>query len=255
MHFIAKLFCLLFLISTSSYSVATEDMGIPDFIAKYTINLAGIEAGELTRSLETQADGYRLFRSETQAKGIFAIFKPELVIETSLWQRVNERIQPSKYSYTKQGGRKDKFMYLDFDWDKHRLHIDDKKRPWSLKLKPKTMDKLVYQIALMTDLAADKKTFSYHIADGGKLKTYNITYLGTETISTPLGEITALKLTRERDRPKDRKTTLWCAPDLNYLPVKLEHIEKDGTVFTASLHELRGIDASSAFTNTHVMAK
>lgn len=233
--------------------MAAENIIIPDFSANYLVRLSGIEAGEQTRSLETASDGSRLFRSQTKATGIFSLFKPEIIVETSIWQHINHHVRPSRYSYVRQGGRKDKFMYLDFDWDAKQLHIDDKKRPWSLKLPEKTMDKLVYQIALMTDLAAEKKHFSYQIADGGKLKTYHIDHLGTETVSTALGDISTIKLTRKRDRPKDRKTTLWCAPSLNYLPVKLEHIEKDGTVFTASLQQLQGIDTAGAFSNQHTL--
>ena len=71
--------------------------------------------------------------------------------------------------------------------------------------------------------------------------------ISREVITTPLGKIEAIKLTRERSRPKDRKTTLWCAPSLNYLPVMLEHIEKDGTVFTAKIRRLRGINSKGAF--------
>jgi hypothetical protein len=94
-----------------------------------------------------------------------------------------------------------------------------------------------------------QKTFNYLIADGGRLKHYQIKRLEQETITTPLGSINTVKFKRQRDRDsdKDRETTLWCAPELNYLPVKLEHIEKDGTKFTAVLRRVEGI-SKSAFT-------
>jgi hypothetical protein len=94
----------------------------------------------------------------------------------------------------------------------------------------------------MSDLAKDKQKFHYKIADGGKIKIYDITILGEEVITTPLGQFTAIKLLRKREGKKERKTTLWCAPSLNYLPVQLEHIEKDGTVFTATIKTLKGIE-------------
>ena len=222
--------------------------GLPDFSANYLIRLNGIQAGELKRSLVTQADTHRLFKSETQAKGVFAFFKPEKIVETSLWRMDNDTIAPQQYRYIRTGGKKDKIMALDFDWAAEQIHIDDKKQPWSLALEIGTLDKLVYQLALMSDLAAGQHQFNYRIADGGKIKQYKITEISHETITTPLGDIETIKLTRERNRPKDRKTTLWCAPSLQYLPVMLEHIEKDGTVFTASLRRLSGIDTDNAFT-------
>jgi len=222
---------------------------IPDFSANYAIKLNGIQAGELRRSLVSNPDGSRLFKSETRAKGVFAFFKPEVIVETSLWSRDAQQIKPIAYRYSRTGGKKDKSLLLDFDWTTNQLHIDDKKQPWSLTLKADTLDKLIYQLALMSDLSEQQDHFHYHIADGGKIKQYLITKINQEIISTPLGEIEAIKLTRERSRSKDRQTTLWCAPALNYLPVKLEHIEKDGTVFTATLRRLKGIDTDAAFSS------
>jgi hypothetical protein len=188
-----------------------------------------------------------LFQSVTQAKGMFAFFKPEKVVETSLWQHDNEVITPQKYRYSRTGGKKDKHVFLDFNWSAKQLKIDDKKQPWTLDIEAGILDKLVYQLALMSDLATQQKTFYYDIADGGKIKHYKITEVSREVITTPLGKINTIKLMRERNRPNDRKTTLWCAPSLQYLPVKLEHTEKDGTVFTASLRRLSGIDSQHAF--------
>ena len=60
-------------------------------------------------------------------------------------------------------------------------------------------------------------------------------------ITTPLGKIEAIKLIRHREQSKGRQTILWCAPALNYLPIKLEHTEKGGAVFTAVLRHLEGL--------------
>ena len=128
-----------------------------------------------------------------------------------------------------------------------QVFIDDKKKPWQLKIEQNTLDKLVYQLALMSDLADNKTLLNYRIADGGKLKDYKIKILDEEIITTPLGRINTIKLTRERVRSKGRETTLWCAPALNYLPVKLEHTEKGGSIFTAVLRRLKGIATEDAF--------
>jgi len=220
---------------------------IPDFSANYAVKLNGLQAGELKRSLVSNKDGTRTFSSETQAKGVFAFFKPDLVKEVSIWQRESNTIRPNSYLYQRTGGKKEKYLSLDFDWQRNRVHIDDHKQPWTLDIQEKTLDKLVYQLSLMSDLSDDKTQFSYLIADGGKIKTYNIDILDTEVITTPLGKIEAIKLIRHRARSKGRQTILWCAPSLNYLPIKLEHTEKGGSVFTAVLRHLDGIDTEGAF--------
>lgn len=228
------------------FSLAAQE--IADFSAKYQVELNGIQAGELQQVLTTNKDGSRQFSSTTQAQGIFAFFKPDLVKEVSTWKWADNKIQPLHYLYERSGGKKEKYLKLDFDWQAHKLDINDKDYPWQLDLEPDTLDKSVYQLALMIDLHKNKKQYNYQIADGGKIKTYTIILMGEETVTTPLGQIKTIKLKRLRDETSKRQTILWCAPALDYLPVKLEHTEKDGTVFTGKLRKLKGISTTDAFT-------
>jgi hypothetical protein len=234
---------LLLMISVSNLSAQQ----ITDFSANYLVRYNNIQAAELKQTLETQADGTRLYTSTMKAKGVFSYIKPDIITETSLWHLQNGEIQPLNYSYRRTGGKKEKQLTMRFDWTAMAVDIDDKKHPWQLDLRPKTLDKLVYQIALMQDLNEGKQHFDYTIADGGKLKTYNIGMIGEEVIETPLGKIETIKFTRIKNIDKKRKTTLWCAPALNYLPVKIEHVEKHGTTYTAFLRRLKGIDKTNAF--------
>ena len=228
------------------FSITASEL--PDFSANYQVMLNGIQAGNLQQNLSSNSDGSRTFSSATQAKGLFAFFKPDVVEETSTWSMVNNKIQPQHYLYQRSGGKHDKYLKLDFDWQERQLYIDDKNYPWQLDLEPYTLDKLVYQLALMMDLSKGKNQYNYHIADGGKIKTYTVVVMGEEITTTPLGKIKTIKLKRLRDETSKRQTILWCAPTLNYLPVKLEHTEKDGTVFTASLRRLKGISTDNIFT-------
>jgi hypothetical protein len=234
------------LILSFSVQVSYAD-DLPDFSANYLVRLNGIQAGELKRSLTSNADGTRLFTSTSQAKGMFSFFKPDIIVESSAWTTENNQILPLNYVYERTGGKKEKFMHLNFDWQQSVINIDDHVHPWILKIEQPTLDKLIYQIALMADLSRGKQSFSYQIADGGKIKTYTIKIIGKEMITTPLGKINTVVLTRERERENDRNTTLWCAPELHYLPVQLEHTEKSGARFTAVLRKLDGIKSSNAF--------
>ncbi len=239
-----KLFSVFLLLIASEVSLAAD---IPDFSANYAVKLNGIQAGELKRTLETDQTGLRHFTSISQAKGVFSFFKPDIIEETSLWRLKDNVVQPQFYRYLRTGGKKEKRLEMKFNWLDMTAQIDDREHPWQLDIEPNTLDKLVYQISLMRDLIKHKgDQITYRIADGGKLKTYQIRILGEERIKTPMGEIDAVKLTRHRDKDNERETTLWCAPSLAYLPVKLEHIE-DGTTFTAVLRRLKGMDYEQAF--------
>jgi hypothetical protein len=180
---------------------------------------------------------------------MFSYFKPDVVTENSVFTYADNFIQPLSYSYQRTGGKKEKHIDLAFNWQQQSLAIDDRKHPWKLQLETHTLDKLVYQIALMSDLNSQQQQFNYRVADGGKLKDYNIQVIGQETIATPLGQIDTVVLKRARQKKSKRETTLWCAPALNYLPVKLVHDESSGATFTAVLRRLKGIDTSAAFKN------
>jgi hypothetical protein len=225
----------------------TQAKDIADFSANYLVKLNGFQAGELVRELTTDEQGHRILTATSQAKGMFSFFKPDLIKETSVWTTNKRGVVPLQYLYERTGGKKDKYLSMDFDWSQKQVHIDDKKRPWNLNIPAGVLDKLVYQISLMKDLTPDLESIDYKIADGGKLKNYHIKVLGSEDIKTPMGKIHTLKLTREREKAGDRQTTLWCAPALDYLPVKLEHIE-DKTTFIALIRTLKGFEDREAFT-------
>jgi len=235
---------ILLLLSSTSFA-----QGLDDYSAKYQIEMNGLQAGELTQQLETLTEGLYRFRSASKAKGLVAVFRRDIVKETSLWSLSKQQISPQQYLYQRSGGKKDKYLRMDFDWQQNRVHIDDEIHPWDLEIEPGTLEKHVYQVQLRLDLQKnpEQSTFNYLIADGGHIKHYQIERLEQETITTPLGKIATIKFKRQRDREsdKDRETTLWCAPELDYLPVKLEHIEKDGTKFTALLHRIEGLSKSA----------
>lgn len=241
-----RYFFYLVLLCISSTAFAQN---LNDYSAKYEIEMNGLQAGELIQQLETLTDGLHRFRSATKAKGVIAVFRRDTVKETSLWTLSSQQIKPRQYLYQRNGGKKDKYLRMDFDWRTNSVHIDDKVHPWDLEIESDTLEKHVYQVQLRLDLLKnpEQSTFNYLIADGGRIKHYQIARLEQETISTPLGQIDTVKFKRQRDRDsdKDRETTLWCAPELNYLPVKLEHIEKDGTKFTAVLRRIEGLSTSA----------
>ena len=81
----------------------------------------------------------------------------------------------------------------------------------------------------MNDLAGGMREVRYAVADGGKTKYYLLKVVGNEQIDTILGPLQTTIVERSR-KDKTRLTRIWCADLFNFLPVRLEHIEDDGTV-------------------------
>lgn len=238
------MFRLLLSFLIISVSPVTLANSVADFEAVYEVGLNGLNVGELKQTLETLDDGTQELFSRTKAKGVFKLIKSDVIRETSAVTMTDGEVRPEQYIYDRSDSDKDKHIELNFDWSAGEVAIDDEKHPWVLDIKDDTHDKHAYQLQLMLDLQADTESLTYQIADGGKIKTYDIAILGRETVTTPLGRIETIKLRRERDADSERETTLWCAPALGNLPVRLEHIEKDDSRFIAVIKELKGRDTS-----------
>jgi hypothetical protein len=60
--------------------------------------------------------------------------------------------------------------------------------------------------------------------------------VGKETLELPAGTFETVKILRLRENKK-RETLVWCAPALNYLPVRIWQREKDDVEYESELEE------------------
>ena len=80
---------------------------------------------------------------------------------------------------------------------------------------------------------ADPVTFA--VADGGKLKHYLFDAVGPEIVRTARGQFNTVVVQRRQAEHNPRRTQLWLAPRLHYLPVRIRHTERDEGVFELRL--------------------
>ena len=212
------------------------------FVATYMVTAMGLEGINVTNSLSlNQSDDepqHYHFKSYSMPIGLLAFKKDETRDEQSEGQIINDWIKPEHYNYLQlRNGKTRREVEITFDWQKKEAinHHKHKNSKWSLPIHAQTIDKLSYQLALMLKLAnKPEKHFSFYIADGGKLKEYNFEILGEERVYTSLGSYKAIKIQHQRYQ-KDKQITLWCAPELNFLPVKIVQDETDKPQFISTL--------------------
>ncbi len=222
-----------------NYSVYANDSFPPPFTAQYKLYAEGFPAGRATRSLTAFADGKYLFETVAETTGFISLFKKIRISERSRFKLLNNKIHPLEYTY-RQTGHKDRFNILSFDWSKKIATNSFQNQTKQIRIQDGILDRLLYQVLLMQELKQGKRQLQYKVADKGKIKTYTPTYLGKERIKTGLGTLDTLKY-RRRSSNKKRSTTLWCAPSLHYLPVKVVYIEKNGDEFSMILKTVRGL--------------
>lgn len=210
----------------------------PDgFTARYGLSIESVQFGETERKLERLPNGDFLYTTRNYATGVTAMLVKDRITEQSRFRFAKGQFQPLEYRYERNGGKKTKLRSARFDWPARQVEGEHDGEAWQLAIKPGVMDGLLYQLAASYDLQRQRKRFGYQVADRGELKDYALNKAGVETLETPLGPLTTLKLHRQDG---EYETTLWMAKDLAYLPVRIEHTE-DGKRYRADLKALSGM--------------
>ncbi len=214
----------------------SEAPALPAFSAHYVLHKGSFKVAEARVQLRRQDTRY-VYSSRTEPAGLLALFRNDRITERSVWTWEGARIRPLEYRYTHVGSKKNRDAHLVFDWERNRVANTVQGHTWHMEIPEGTLDKFSVHLAVMLDLQRQRKDMQYFIADGGNLKTYRFKTLGRERIETQAGTFETIKLERVRD-DMDRQTYIWCAPELKYLLVRIEHIE-DGDRLRMEVDEVK----------------
>ncbi len=195
------------------------------FYAEYKISSKrmGIEVGRLERRLEQEAGNRYRYQASSSAVGLADLLTGDRRNEHSLFVYTAGVLQVLEYSY-RRDGNKQQYRQARFDWDNARLFLDNNGTQQELELQPGTVDRLSSELVFMQHLQRGRLAPVYHITNGGTVHDYRLEVLQQETsVPTPLGPLQSIQLLRRRTTSgAERKTLIWCAPELNYLPVRIE---------------------------------
>lgn len=220
------------------YAAAIHAQGFPlkPFTAEYTVSRDGEEIGVQQVQLQALDARHWSYTSQSEATGWLARMFGASVEEES---RFHWNGQPviSSYRYERRG--KEKHVHLKFDWQAMKVTNTINGDAWQMKIPDGTQDKLSINLALKTRLLQQKSDASFPVADGGKLKTYDFKIIGRERINTPLGQLQAIKISRNKRGRTDGHSTLWLAPELQYLTIQIEKTDKDGETIRSTLRTLK----------------
>lgn len=222
------------------------DSVIPEFEASYKVR-ASVASGELSMSLTAGADGVYLFRTLTRPRGLVKIFARGEIDEQSHLMFKGNAVVPLDYTL-RDTISKDHDADYKYDWAAGTVAGIERGESVSGELQPGMLNRAALYLALMLDLSNGEPPEHYLLFDRGKLSAYGVEKLGVETIEVPLGQFETVKLVRDSEG-SSRSMLLWCAPKLNYLPIRIELIKGDKRISRAELKAVRGLsseDQSSA---------
>ncbi|MEK7990874.1 MAG: DUF3108 domain-containing protein [Thiotrichaceae bacterium] len=219
-------------------AIATEFL--TPFTATYYVYAKGLHIGTGIRRLEVLDNQEYLFSSKSETTGFFSLFRSDNIVESSRFIVEDGQIQPLEYNYHHTGAKKEHHQIILFHWDENIAIGIKQDEPWEIPLDRNVLDKMSYQLAVMQALRLKNHDLSYKIIDSGKVKQYKPTLAKNEILQTKLGDLEVIRF--ERVSPDaERRTTLWCAPKLQFLPVKVEHDEK-GDILRFELIAIEGLE-------------
>ena len=199
---------------------------IQPFEATYGISISGVPLGMMTRTFRLANDNTYEYVSDTRSNGIISLIKKVHIKESSSGVVSANQYNGVAYRYRSEEGSKVRSFTAQTAWpEKTMSQVIDDQREVELNFEELLFDRLNYQLQLMLDVRKPYTDLRYPIGERGKLKEFNFRYLGEESITTPFGQIDTVKFERGTKADK-RQTTLWCAPSLDNLPVKVVYRDK-----------------------------
>jgi hypothetical protein len=114
--------------------------------------------------------------------------------------------------------------HASFDWEMKTVTQQYKGEPRTEPLPPQAHDRLAFMFDFA--FAPRRREVAFDLLDGRGKSRHVYKRDGRERIQTPLGEFEALRFVRANG---DERTEIWLAAALDFLPVRIVVVEKDGT--------------------------
>ena len=215
---------------------ASAERALTPHVAEYKIKVS-ILSGKLNTEVKQTENGYSA-RSVLRAAGIASWFVRGDVIESSEFAIVEDGVRPLNYHSVDKISKEDKYMDFVFDWERNQVTGKIDNEDFVLELQERAHDRVSLQYELMLDLLNDSRIIEYSLLDDDEVKSLHVTYVGTEEVKVPYGKFNTIKI-QHRKENSNRVTTLWCAEELDYLPVKIEQHRDDKLAVRAVLSKYK----------------
>jgi hypothetical protein len=207
--------------------------------AVYSVRQGSIDGGEAAQTYEAANGHYKLTLDVTPG-GVVAMFTQETFHDESSGTVGKQGWQPERYLHRRVGGRKQRDYDFAFDWKVGQLReLQGDVKPAALPAG--ALDELTYVEALRRTLAAGGTGMTAPVMYGsdGEIREYRLVAQGEEQIDTPAGTFKTIKVQRTQPDGKYAQT-LWCAPALDYFPVRIDRFKRGRSQGTLLLKSYSG---------------
>lgn len=233
---------LMLSLALNATMLLAEPIKLSPYEAHYQVTRGGEDFGDGYRMLETSPDGEWQLRSKTDISW-FILSDVRETRSVFVYNQDDQRFTPIEFLYMRSGTGSDKSFHATFDAAEREVRNVDSGRLIDITWQDGLYDEASVIEKLRLDVAAaDREVYAYDIIDEkGNPDEYRFAIVGEQTVTTPYGQLTAVKVERLRDSNR-RQTYFWFAPELDYLLVKLQQFKEGEEQATMTLRELEGLE-------------
>jgi hypothetical protein len=216
------------------FSLSVPALAHTPYTATYEAKGSGFNARNEITLVPPDASSRIEYRSVSKARGVAKIVKGDPIIEYTAFEEVDGEFLPIEYHYlfNDSGSKRDAWIFFD------RENLVAKSLYMTeiveLDIRAEHVDRLLETLVFRADLMAGTVAESYAYVERNTLREAVYEKLGTEAIKTKAGSFDTVKYRRYRIG-SSRSTLIWFAPELEYLPVRMQHFNKDKSTGTVNL--------------------
>ena len=187
----------------------------------------GSWAAESVRSLtqEVAADVYHL---QAQSKVLLLGQSVSTITEDSIFTLEDGLPQTRSYSF-KQTGIGARTRSVDFDSSAGIARYQVKDKRGEVALQGPVYDELTTFMVLRQHLERGETDIVFEVLDRDQIECHHYRVVSDDTLHTALGDFAAVHVERVREEGNKRRTEFWLAREHDYVLLKLEQSEPDGS--------------------------
>ena len=223
--------CLLIAASLlAAPSKAAE--GLTPHSAEYKVKIS-VLSGRLNTRLQATDTGYEATHRIVPT-GFAKLLARGSIEETSSFDSDVEGVLPTHYVSSDTLSKDKTSADLSFEWSTGEVNGTVNGEIVTEVLEGLAHDRVSIQYELMRDLMHSGASETYILYDIDRLKTLNVSLIGARDVKVPAGSFTVIGVQHQAEG-SSRITTLWCAEELDYLPVIIEQHRKGKLRLRATL--------------------
>jgi hypothetical protein len=194
------------LLSLALPAIAGAEQVLTPYSAEYKVKISGL-SGRLTAHLRSTGEGFEATHA-IKPTGLARIFTNGRITETSQFVAADGQVKASWYRSDDSLSKGKPKAEVTFDWSNNEMSGTVNDEEIQFLLEGLVHDRVAIQYQLMQDLLNGAPEESYILFDIDEFKTLIIS---------------------------SRVTTLWCVPELGYIPALIERHRKGELQLKASL--------------------